>query len=242
MENAARLFLHRRCNLPLDDDDDACPSRSPARPRPLPYIQPPPMSSPLPTEGSRSSPFQSSISSLASDPRMIDDDLQDRLVKFPGPHPFDWFQNSHQSSLYLSEQTCEIVCYLWFSSNSPSSHRHHFVPHSSPHTASPQFSVSLHFIQFMQKVLETTQVSQSVLTSWEQFTLTVWQLFHHPDFCKSSLSSAPMNNLTLFVGGSVLRRQFRLRHRSPLRSPVISERTICSPLPLLHNPPRPQSI
>ena len=92
-----------------------------------------------------------------------DDDLQDSSSSSPDPILSDWFLNSHQSSLYLAEKTCEMVCYLWFSSNSPSSRRHHFVPHSSPHTASLQFSVSSHFIQFMQKVLETTQVSQSVI-------------------------------------------------------------------------------
>ena len=92
-----------------------------------------------------------------------DDDLQDSSSSSPDRILSDWFLNSHQSSLYLAEKTCEMVCYLWFSSNSPSPRRHHFVPHASPHTASLQFSVSPHFIQFMQKVLETTQVSQSVI-------------------------------------------------------------------------------
>ena len=92
-----------------------------------------------------------------------DDDLQDSSSSSPDPILLDWFLNSHQSSLYLAEKTCEMVCYLWFSSNSSSPRRHHFVPHSNPHTASLQFSVSPHFIQFMQKVLETTQVSQSVI-------------------------------------------------------------------------------
>ena len=92
-----------------------------------------------------------------------DDDLQDSSSNSPDPILSDWFLNSHQSSLYLAEKTCEMVCYLWFSSNSSSPRRHHFVPHSSPRTATLQFSVSPHFVQFMQKVLETTQVSQSVI-------------------------------------------------------------------------------
>jgi hypothetical protein len=92
-----------------------------------------------------------------------DDDQQESSSSSPNPILSDWFVNSHQSSLYLAEKTCEMVCYLWFSSNSPSPRRHLFVPHSSPQTASLQFSVSPHFIQFMQKVLETTQVSQSVI-------------------------------------------------------------------------------
>lgn len=92
-----------------------------------------------------------------------DDDLQDSSSNSPDPTLSDWFLNSHQSSLYLAEKTCEMVCYLWFSSNTSSSRRHHFVPQSNPQTASLQFSVSPHFVQFMQKVLETTQVSQSVI-------------------------------------------------------------------------------
>lgn len=92
-----------------------------------------------------------------------DDDLQDSSSSSPDPILSDWFLNSHQSSLYLAEKTCEMVCYLWFTSNSPSPRRHQFVPHSNPQTASLQFAVSPHFIQFMQKVLETTQVSQSVI-------------------------------------------------------------------------------
>jgi hypothetical protein len=105
-----------------------------------------------------SSPFVDEDSSMSDD-----DELQDSSSNSPNPILSDWFLNSHQSSLYLAEKTCEMVCYLWFASTSPAPRRHHSAPHSSPQTTSLQFSVSPHFIQFMQKVLETTQVSQSVI-------------------------------------------------------------------------------
>ena len=117
-----------------------------------------------PNSSSSKPPLTHNHLSLDEDSSMSeDDDQQDSSSSSPNPILSDWFLNSHQSSLYLAEKTCEMVCYLWFSSNSPSPRRHHFVPHSSPQTASLQFSVSPHFIQFMQKVLETTQVSQSVI-------------------------------------------------------------------------------
>ena len=88
----------------------------------------------------------------------------------------DWFgSDSHRSARFIAEKTCEMICYLWFStisntSASPSkrtraaSAQHpSFSPHSNPSTAKLQFSVAPAFIRFMQKVLETTQVSQSVI-------------------------------------------------------------------------------
>ena len=106
--------------------------------------------------------------SLDEDSLMSEDDdlndLQDSSSSsLDGPILSNWFPNSHQYSFYLAKKTCETVCYLWFSSNSPSSHRHQLSPHSSPHAASLQFPISIHFIQFVQKVLETAQVSQSII-------------------------------------------------------------------------------
>ena len=95
-----------------------------------------------------------------------DDDLNDHQESSsssPGPLLSNCFTSSHQLSLCLAKKTYEMVFYRWFSSNSPSPCHHQFVPHSSPHTASLQFSISPHFIQFMQKVLKTTQVSQSII-------------------------------------------------------------------------------
>ena len=98
----------------------------------------------------------------------------------------DWVSStSKRSSLFIAEKTCEMICYLWFSSSlgpsssrhrsararraaaaaasssSPSSPRYHSL--SNSRTAVLQFSASRDFVQFMQKLLETTQVSQSVI-------------------------------------------------------------------------------
>ncbi|KAI0358891.1 hypothetical protein OH77DRAFT_1420377 [Trametes cingulata] len=88
----------------------------------------------------------------------------------------DWFgSDSHRSSRFIAEKTCEMICYLWFSTLSSnnaspskrnrvhSSQHASFSPNSNSSTATLQFSVSPAFVRFMQKVLETTQVSQSVI-------------------------------------------------------------------------------
>lgn len=93
----------------------------------------------------------------------------------PSPKPEDfseWFnEKSHMSAQFLAEKTCEMICYLWFSKFTPptSSSSHNtspsspFIPHPNSKTALLQFSVSSVFVHFMQKLLETTQVSQSVI-------------------------------------------------------------------------------
>ncbi|EJF55937.1 hypothetical protein DICSQDRAFT_94236 [Dichomitus squalens LYAD-421 SS1] len=91
-------------------------------------------------------------------------------------YTLDWFgSDSQRSSGYIAEKFCEMICYLWFStisSTSASPSKRHrgaptqpdsFSPHSNSSTAKLQFSVSPAFVRFMQKVLETTQVSHSVI-------------------------------------------------------------------------------
>ncbi|KAA1468359.1 hypothetical protein DENSPDRAFT_833625 [Dentipellis sp. KUC8613] len=98
------------------------------------------------------------------------------LTPLPTPPPppvMDWFSDSrHWSAHFLAEKTCEMICYLWFSRSSstpsPTTRLNHsppltYFPHRNPKTAWLQFSVSSVFVQFMQKLLETTQVSQSVI-------------------------------------------------------------------------------
>ncbi|TFY78976.1 hypothetical protein EWM64_g5034 [Hericium alpestre] len=97
------------------------------------------------------------------------------LTPEPTPEPVieDWFSESrHWSAHFLAEKTCEMICYLWFSKSSttPSPTTRHnqspplsYFPHRNSKTAWLQFSVSSVFVQFMQKLLETTQVSQSVI-------------------------------------------------------------------------------
>ncbi|KAI0761633.1 cyclin-domain-containing protein [Trametes elegans] len=91
-------------------------------------------------------------------------------------YTLDWFgSDSHRSSRFIAEKTCEMICYLWFSTLSSnnaspskrnrlhSSQHPSFSPNSNSSTALLQFTVSPAFVRFMQKVLETTQVSQSVI-------------------------------------------------------------------------------
>lgn len=104
----------------------------------------------------------------------------------------DWVTNPSQlSAHFIAEKTCEMVCYLWFSSSlgpraaaasrarreheraqrrrakdaSPYSNSPLFAsrPLSNASTAALQFSASSEFIAFMAKLLATTQVSQSVI-------------------------------------------------------------------------------
>lgn len=87
----------------------------------------------------------------------------------PPPEPVDWVMRSTlRSSQFLAEKTCEMICYLWFSSlsrdASPSSRPGlTSIPEPNSATATLQLAVSPAFVRFMQKVLETTQVSQSVI-------------------------------------------------------------------------------
>ncbi|KAF8584951.1 hypothetical protein K439DRAFT_1660488 [Ramaria rubella] len=93
-----------------------------------------------------------------------------------------WFWvGPHSSSQAMAEKTCEMVCYLWFSNTlgtqKSSPHRGRAGrrprrPHSpsdapsglsDASTAALQFTPSTHFVHFMQKLLQTTQVSESVI-------------------------------------------------------------------------------
>lgn len=96
--------------------------------------------------------------------------------------PSQWFWVGPQtSSQAIAEKTCEMVCYLWFS-NTLGAHKsspHHVRPGrrtrtshspsdppsglSDASTAALQFAPSTQFVNFMQKLLQTTQVSQSVI-------------------------------------------------------------------------------
>jgi len=86
------------------------------------------------------------------------------------PHPVDWLDFSRtQSAHFIAEKTCEMICYLWFSSppsQYPSTHPSNSPPYlHRPKSATTTLQlVATHtFVQFMQKLLETTQVSQSVI-------------------------------------------------------------------------------
>jgi hypothetical protein len=78
-------------------------------------------------------------------------------------HVASWFSNSRsRSSQYIAESTCEMICYLWFSQSSNlspvnTSPSHPYIPL----TARPQFTDPSVFVHFMQKLLQTAQLSQS---------------------------------------------------------------------------------
>ncbi|EIN13173.1 hypothetical protein PUNSTDRAFT_123340 [Punctularia strigosozonata HHB-11173 SS5] len=95
----------------------------------------------------------------------------------PSPSPAaqiaEWFSvSSTRSAQFIAEKMCQMVCYLWFANGPPASaraRRDHSPSHSYSYrrtassTAALQFSASPQFVSFMQKLLETTQVSQSVI-------------------------------------------------------------------------------
>ena len=122
---------------------------------------------------SRSAPRPTNQSS----PDMLDDDMSEQPFQQRPISPrdasycIDWFDLSlKRPASFVAEKTCEMVCYLWFSSSVPSSARSRSQipspPYSpeAPSSSSPlQFNPSVTFVQFMQKLLETTQVSQSVI-------------------------------------------------------------------------------
>lgn len=110
----------------------------------------------------------------------VDSEMEDSYA-YPEPsqHVTDWVTDYHKlSAHFIAEKTCEMVCYLWFSgalrpgmTASSRSRRHRAVSHgrapmhslSHASTATLQFYASPEFVAFMQKLLETTQVSQSVI-------------------------------------------------------------------------------
>jgi hypothetical protein len=88
------------------------------------------------------------------------------------PHLVDWLDNTLKRPVsFVAEKTCEMICYLWFATSLPtakltsSSHNHSppYSPKNNPATTALQLVASPHFVTFMQKVLETTQVGQSVI-------------------------------------------------------------------------------
>jgi hypothetical protein len=85
------------------------------------------------------------------------------------PPPVDWFDITRtRPAHFLAEKTCEMICYLWFSTSPEQSYP---SPNNSPpylhrrnsSTSTLQLVATPTFVQFMQKLLETTQVSQSVI-------------------------------------------------------------------------------
>ena len=88
------------------------------------------------------------------------------------PHLVDWLDNTLKRPVsFVAEKTCEMICYLWFATSLPSptakhsssSHSPSYSHKNNPATTALQLVASPNFVTFMQKVLETTQVGQSVI-------------------------------------------------------------------------------
>lgn len=83
--------------------------------------------------------------------------------------PVDWLDFSRtRSAHFIADKTCEMICYLWFAT--PPSPQSYPSPnnsppfHNRPNSATTlQLVATPTFVSFMQKLLETTQVSQSVI-------------------------------------------------------------------------------
>ncbi|KAJ7232437.1 hypothetical protein B0H12DRAFT_1192332, partial [Mycena haematopus] len=75
----------------------------------------------------------------------------------------DWLHVSRtrpESAALVAEKTCEMICYLWFASSTKAG-KENDTGGARP---SPlQLTASPTFVSFTQKLLETTQVSQSVI-------------------------------------------------------------------------------
>ncbi|KAJ8589078.1 hypothetical protein M405DRAFT_818681 [Rhizopogon salebrosus TDB-379] len=111
------------------------------------------------------------------------------VVSEDATRPIDWFDDSlKRSPHYIAEKTCEMICYLWFSSSlsNPSIPRQTHSPPYSPEfpaaTSTLQLSASPAFVSFMQKLLETTQVSQSVIVLSLHY---IWRLKERNHFTAS---------------------------------------------------------
>ncbi|KAG8220195.1 cyclin-domain-containing protein [Butyriboletus roseoflavus] len=148
-------------------------------------------------------------------PDMLDDDVlqqpfqQEPVSPRDASHFIDWFDISlKRPTSFVAEKTCEMVCYLWFSSSVPASARPRSQMPSpplspdAPLSSSPlQFNPSPTFVQFMQKLLETTQVSQSVIVLSLHY---IWRLKERNRFT----SGLPGSEFRIAVAALMMANKF----------------------------------
>ncbi|KAG6873269.1 hypothetical protein C0995_001043 [Termitomyces sp. Mi166 len=105
-------------------------------------------------------------------PRLAEEPVQEQPFAHPKPDaPYmDWLDVSRsRPAHFIAEKTCEMICYLWFATSAPEhsyptpSSSPPFSQRPNPATTTLQLVATPTFVQFMQKLLETTQVSQSVI-------------------------------------------------------------------------------
>ncbi|KAF5347047.1 hypothetical protein D9758_011631 [Tetrapyrgos nigripes] len=110
-----------------------------------------------------------------SPPSEMDVDPKHQLFVDTHLTAVDWIDFSRtRSAHFIAEKTCEMICYLWFRPPDSSSSSSSYSPPNLSSSSSPLFNrptpsstlqlvATPQFVSFMQKLLETTQVSQSVI-------------------------------------------------------------------------------
>ena len=106
-----------------------------------------------------------------------------------------------------SFHTCKMIRYLWFSTSSPE--RKYPTPNNSPaYSSRPsppptmlQLVATPTFVQFMQKLLETMQVSQSVIV------LSLHYIYHFKE-CNRFTPAQPRSEFWIAVAGLMMANKF----------------------------------
>ncbi|GLB36793.1 putative cyclin [Lyophyllum shimeji] len=104
-------------------------------------------------------------------PPIVDEPVQQEFSEPKNDAPYmDWLDISRtRPAHFIAEKTCEMICYLWFATSAPEQSyptpngSPPFLQRPNPSTTTLQLVATPTFVQFMQKLLETTQVSQSVI-------------------------------------------------------------------------------
>lgn len=151
----------------------AAHSQLPPHLPPTTYLEPPPQANPLessPTSMDASEPPGVTPHTSAAAASTIE-----TLALAPAPPPYlvDWLDFTRtRSAHFVAEKTCEMICYLWFQiplharaslgvDDDVAGSLTKAKGVSSVTTL--QLVATAAFVSFMQKLLETTQVSQSVI-------------------------------------------------------------------------------
>lgn len=139
------------------------------------------------------------------------------------PHLVDWLDFTRsRSAHFIAEKTCEMICYLWHAKSASASDVHTSTssganaypsPKNSPpnsaltHTSHPAPATSHHqlvatpaFVSFIQKILETTQVSQSVIVLSLHYIYKIKERTH--------LVGPPGSEFRIAVAGLMMANKF----------------------------------